>query len=369
MKQWLFSALLITGIGVAVAAPKAPPAPPPPVPPMPQLAPPIPMPEPAPASTAPTGAPGLPKLPVIPKTDTPKIDAPTLGEPEPAGLSAPATPRRQLIERVPLPDEVPGQGASPAGAPPPLKDFAKMREDEATEQAPLKADSMSAAKALWGVLISGYMLGMLGLLLSGIIVFALARWLLRKAVSHEDGSEDPEFEHAAEQMARVEEDRPRYGPLASLNEEEAELHRRLTDAVPELSVHPKMPVTELAGMRVTDIEGAAVDFVVLRRDGAVVAVVVLDTTTAGVAERDRMVNALRNAGYHLVRYTAANLPDIATLRTRLLAPEPAAPLAPAPAPAPLARRPAPAPAPAPVAPATPSPPPLTPAAPAADPAS
>lgn len=290
--------------------------------------PPIPLPA-VPKNMPPPAAPGLPTLPTIPKAapasavEAPPATTPVTPVEAPKAVPAPkheATEEESFISRVPLPQEKPGMGSGPAGAP--IKNI-KALQPRPGDDGGDAAGSPNAARTVLGVVISGYMLGMLGLLLSGVIVFALARGLLRRAVSHVHSNHevhltDSELGDGAS-AAEASPTRRRFSPPMQLTTEERDLQQRLTVAVPELVVHAKVAASELIATDTADLGRQAVDFAVARQDGVVTALVLLDgEATKGT--RDDLATLLQDAGYRVLRYLNDTLPDAATLREQLLAP-------------------------------------------------
>jgi hypothetical protein len=251
-------------------------------------------------------------------------------QPAPGQLPRAPKPREVFIERVPLPNEA-------------LPEEERRKELPAPEPEKAAIELPAALEAALGWGATGVVVALLGTLLAAIIVLALARMVLRRTVRHAttglvlsaDAAEGTVNEHVAEAMAEVAAESaapPQYAAPPPPRPGEMEAHHRIAAAVPELSVHPKVALSALLDLagdpEAPRLSRFLLDFVVLRRDGVVVSVVMLEPPVMPAMEAARIAMALDVAGYHVVRLPLGSLPDAEPLRRMLVAPREVEPVPP-----------------------------------------
>lgn len=265
-------------------------------------------------------------------------------------LAAPSGASSPVIVPVPLPnDALPPESR--------LKEFPKAEmeaEIAAQAGAPTAPAGANIGKSIAGFLVTSFVLGTLGMLLAGIIVYALARQVLRRTiggVAHAATSllfRTPKFsEHGAETLAAEAEAKAepeaageiaaepsherssasRFRPPPPLTDDETTFMARLVAAVPQWSVMPKLSLSSLLTHDASPewqavwngLGRTPLDFVVARSDDVVVAVIKLDSPESADSKTDAVIAAaLDGAGYRLLRWSVTDMPEVPALRAALL---------------------------------------------------
>lgn len=240
----------------------------------------------------------------------------------------PAKPPAQFIAPVPLPnDALPPEQR--------LKEFPKSEADAVAPPERRSTPRAAPASTIMGRGTTVFVLILLGVLLTCLILWTVARMVLWRTVRHvATGLLRPRDaagqvnKHMAEIMAKEATDEegaagPSYRALPAQSAAAAEWHRRLVAAVPELSVHPKVDLSALLAQPEdadwVRLARLPLDFVVLRRDGAVVAVVVLGSAETTPEDRACLIRLLTHAGYHVLHCADLPVPAVPALRALLLA--------------------------------------------------
>lgn len=245
-----------------------------------------------------------------------------------------AMPLGAQTTRPPAP---PAKDDAPIIERPPLPEAALPPEQRLKEVPKLVPEPTSAAsgleerfQSLLGYAGSAFGLVLVCTLVGGLLVLVLARVVLGRPTVRAVGTglvlrpgdgRGTANEHVAEALAfsAAEAAPPRapYRAMTPLTVAEDDFYRQLVAALPELSVHPKVALSALVATSPaedwTRLAQLPVDFVIQRRDGVVVAVIVLTGDDALA-----VANIAAESGYRVVRFVATPTPSVDALRTRVL---------------------------------------------------